>query len=101
MLRALRYGAVAILVAGTAGAQVNLDRPVIKLNTLTCKDLVSLSREEKDRLLIYLNGYFDGIRQTLTWDARLTAERIDRALGSCQAQPETPVLRAFANAWSQ
>jgi HdeA/HdeB family protein len=101
MVRALRYGVLAVLVAGAAGAQVHLNRPVIKLDTLICKDLVSLSREEKDRLLIYLNGYFDGRHQILTWDERVTGERIDQALGTCQAQPETPVLRAFRNAWPQ
>jgi len=100
-MRALRYGVVAVLVAGAASAQVHLNRPVINLDTLACKDLVSLSREEEDRLLIYLNGYFDGMHKISTWDERVTSERIDRALATCQAQPETPVLRAFRNAWPQ
>jgi hypothetical protein len=92
---------LALLVAGAAGAQVRLNRPVIQLDALKCKDLVSLSREEKDRLLVYLNGYFDGIHQISTWDERLTGERIDRALATCQAQPEMLVLGAFRSAWPQ
>ncbi len=101
MLRALWYGAVAVLVTGTAWAQVNLAPRTIRLDTLTCKEALSFPAEQRDGLLIYLNGYLDGRHQASTWDERLTGERIERALDTCKSKPETPVLRAFADAWSR
>ena len=101
MLRALLIGLVAILVAGSAWAQLNLTPRVVRIDMLTCQDFVSLSGEQRDRLLIYLSGYLDGKQHATTWDERLTAERIDRALAECKSKPETPLLRAFADAWSR
>ena len=101
MLRTLLIALVAILVAGWAWAQVNLTPRVIRIDMLTCQDFAPLSGEQRDRLLIYLTGYLDGKQHATTWDERLTAERIDRALAECKSKPETPLLRAFADAWSR
>ncbi len=101
MLRALRYGAVAVLVARAAWAQVSLTPRSFRIDTLTCKELLSFPGEQRDHLLMYFNGYLDGVHQASTWDERLTGERIERALDTCKSKPETPVLRAFADAWSR
>lgn len=103
MLRALLIGLVTVLVlvAGWAWAQVNLTPRVVRIDMLTCQEFLSLSGERRDRLLIYLTGYLDGKQQATTWDERLTGERIDRALAECKSKPETPLLRAFGDAWSR
>lgn len=101
MRRALSYGVEAVLVAGAAWAQVSLTPRVIRLDTLTCAELLALSGERRDRLLIYLNGYLDGTHRASSWDERLTGERIDRGLAECKSKPGTPVLRTFADAWSR
>jgi hypothetical protein len=101
MPRAFSYGVVAILVAGSAWAQVSLTPRTIRLDTLTCQDLLPLSGEQRDRLLIYLTGYLDGTHRASTYDERLAGERIDRAAAACKAKPETPLLRALADAWSR
>ena len=51
--------------------------------------------------MVDLNGYLDGKQHATTWDERLTAERIDRALAECKSKPETSLFRAFADAWSR
>ena len=101
MLRALPIGLVGILVAGWAWAQASLTPRVVRIDMLMCQDFAPLSGEQRDRLLIYLSGYLDGKQDTTTWDERLTAERIDRALAECKSKPEMPLLRAFADAWSR
>src|SRR5262245_36438754 len=95
------FGLVAVFVAGLAWAQVSLTPRVIQVGTITCQDLLPLTGEQRDRLLIYLSGYLDGKQQATTWDERLTGERIDRALAQCKAKPEAPVLRVFADSWSR
>jgi hypothetical protein len=101
MPRTLAYGIAALLVAGSAWAQVGLTPRTIRLDTVTCQGLLSLPAERRDQLLIYLNGYFDGGRAALTWDERQAGERIDRVIAECKSRPETPVLRAFADVWSR
>jgi hypothetical protein len=49
---------------------------------------MSLSGEKRDRLLIYLNEYLDGMHKASTLDERVTGQRIDRALGVCKSKPE-------------
>lgn len=101
MPRAYAYGVAAILVAGSAWAQLSVNPRTIQLDTLTCQDTLSLSREQRDRLLIYLNGYFDGTKGAKTWDEDVVGERIERAVAECESRPETPLLRVFADAWSR
>ena len=101
MLRAWRLGAVALLVVGPASAQISLTPQMIELDAVTCRDVLALPGERRDRILIYLNGYFDGARQASAWDERVSGERIDRALEACKSRPEARVVRLFADAWSR
>ena len=101
MSKMLSCGIAAMLVAGSAWAQVSLTPRTIRLDTVTCQGLLSLPGERRDQFLIYLNGYSDGGRGALTWDERQAGERIDRVIAECKSRPETPVLRAFADVWSR
>ena len=101
MLKALAFGVATVLAGGSAWAQITLTPRTIRLEMLTCRELLSLSSDQRDHLLMYLNGYMDGTRGASVWDERLVGERIDRALTECKSKPETPVLRAFAEAWSR
>ena len=91
----------ATVIAASAWAQVALTPRVIRLDALTCGELVSLPGDQRDRLLIYLNGYVDGTRRAVTWDERLAGERIDRAIAECKSRPEAPLLRTFVDAWAR
>ena len=95
------YGIAAMLIAGSASAQISLTPRILRLDALTCQELLALSGEQRDHLLMYLNGYFDAGRAVLTWDERQAAERIDRVIAECKSKPETSVFRAFADVWSR
>ena len=101
MRKTLLFGLVALLAPGWAWAQGSLIPRVIQVDAITCQELLSLTGEQRDRLLIYLSGYFDGKQHTTTWDERLTGERIDRAIARCKAKPEAPMLQVFADSWSR
>jgi HdeA/HdeB family len=101
MRTAFSCAGAAILIAASAWAQVAPTPRVIRLDALTCGELVSLPSDQRDRLLIYLNGYLDGTRRASTWDERLTGERIDRAIAECKLRPEAPLLRIFGDAWAR
>jgi hypothetical protein len=73
----------------------------IETARVTCAELLALPNERRDQALIYFNGYLNGVRQTTTWDERMEGERIDRVIADCTANPERPVLDAFARAWGR
>jgi len=101
MLKGLLCGVAAVLIAGSASAQITLFPRTIRLDAMTCQELLALPGEHRDRVLIYLNGYLDGTRRASTWDERASGERIDRVVAECKSRPETSVFRAFTDAWSR
>jgi len=100
MLKAILFGLIAVLVSQWAWAQ-SLTPRVLRVDMITCQELLSLPGEQRDRLLIYFNGYVDGQQHATTWDERLIGDRIDRVIAGCKSKPATPLLRAFTDAWSQ
>jgi HdeA/HdeB family len=100
-MKALCLGVSAILVAGAAAAQMSLTPRTIRVDDFTCGGLLSLAGEQRDRVLIYFNGYLDGMRKETVWDERLTGRRIDEVIASCQANPASTVLRVFNEVWSR
>jgi HdeA/HdeB family protein len=84
-----------------ASAQVTLTPRVIQIDQVKCSELQSLSSDKMDRLMVYLNGYVDGMRRHTVWEERKVAELIDRALGYCKADPTETVLSAFTRASRQ
>jgi hypothetical protein len=100
-LYAVLYAVFGIIVAGSVSAQVSPPPQVVRLDVLTCQDALSLSAEQRTRLLIYLTGYLDGKHRATIWDERLAGERIDRAVAECKAKPQAPILQTFADAWSR
>ena len=83
---------------GSGDAQVAPIR--IDVTTFTCGDALALSGEQRDRLLIYFNGYLDGRAGTTVWVEEVVGARIDRALAHCKTTPALPLLDAFARAWN-
>ena len=79
-------------------AQVTLTPRVIQIDQVKCSELQSLSSDKMDRLMVYLNGYVDGMRRHTVWDERQVAQLIDRALNYCKADPTETVLSAFTRA---
>ena len=90
--------AVAEFFPERAPAQVTLTPRVIQIDQVKCAELQSVSSDKADRLLVYFNGYVDGMRRHTVWDERQVAELIDRALNYCKADPTETVLSAFTRA---
>jgi hypothetical protein len=90
--------AAAELAPDRAPAQMTLTPRVIQIDQIKCSDLQSGSDQKQDRLLLYFNGYVDGMRQQKIWDERKVAEMVDRVLGYCKADPGETLLSAFTRA---
>ena len=90
--------AAAYLLPGSAPAQVSLRPQIIQIDQLKCQQLASLEPERRDRLMIYFNGYVDGMRRHTVWDEVAVGAMIDRAVGYCQANPGETILSAFTRA---
>ena len=79
-------------------AQIILTPRIIQIDQVKCAELQSISGDKLDRLLVYFNGYIDGMRRHTVWDERQVAELIDKAIGYCKADPSESVLSAFTRA---
>lgn len=90
--------AVAAANVSPAPAQMTLTPRVIQIDKVKCAELLALPNDRADRLLIYFNGYVDGMRRRTTWDERVVGELIDRVVASCKADPDESILSAFTRA---
>ena len=96
----LGVACLALAAAGflPASAQMSLTPKVLQIDQLKCSELGSVTQETRDRLLIYFNGYIDGMRHHTVWDEVAVGAMIDRAAGYCRANPAETILSAFTRA---
>jgi HdeA/HdeB family protein len=99
VMKARYLGVAVILLAGTASGQMSLTPRTFRVDEITCGELTSLSGEQRDRVLIYFNGYLDGVHKETTWDERLTGRRIDEVFAKCRESPTSAVLHVFSEVW--
>ena len=93
---AMAWCAMAILAAGPAAAQDIIREPrVIRIDQITCGELFSLSGDQRDRVLLFFDGYLAGTRGTTTWDERVQGTIIERAVQHCRQNPGDRVLSTF------
>lgn len=85
-------------VPGPAPAQVTLTPRVIQIDQIKCAEMQTGSDQKQERLLVYFNGYVDGMRRHTVWDERQVGEAIDRVLASCKATPAESLLSTFTKA---
>ena len=91
--------AMAVLAAAPAVAQQIIREPrVIRLDLLTCGELLAITADERDRVLIFYNGYLAGTRGLTTWDERVQGAIIERAVKHCRQNPGDRVLSTFTTA---
>ncbi len=73
-----------------------------EINKITCEEFTALtSGDERDRALIYMNGYLDGVQKATIWDADVVGKRIDEVVRLCRANPKSGLLEAFKRAWAR
>jgi hypothetical protein len=81
-----------------ASAQVTLTPRVIQIDQVKCAEMQPAEDQKTERLLVYFNGYVDGMRRQKVWDERQVGQLIDRATAYCKANPGETVLSAFTRA---
>jgi len=90
--------AAANLAPERVRAQITLTPRVIQIDQVKCAEMQTGSDQKQERLLVYFNGYVDGMRRHKTWDERQVGEVIDRVVGFCKADPAEALLSAFTRA---
>jgi HdeA/HdeB family protein len=90
--------AAASFLPASSPAQMTLTPRILQIDQLKCSELVSVTQERRDRLLLYFNGYIDGMRRHTVWDEVAVGAMIDRAVGHCRASPDDTILSAFTRA---
>ena len=91
--------ALAALAAGpAAGQQIIVEPRVFHIDKITCGEIHALPGDQRDRVLIFLDGYVSGMRRMTTWDERAQGQLIERAMQDCKANPGDSVLSAFTRA---
>src|SRR5262245_58931887 len=104
VVRALERIAATALLASLAlplsAASVEVPPRRVDLNKFSCEEFSAAGLgEERDRVLIYMNGYVDGTRKTTVWEAEKVGKRIDEVLRICKENPKLNLLDAFKRAW--
>lgn len=89
--------AIAARSTPSAEAQAGIPR-VIRIDTMTCGEMLALPSQESDRLLIYFDGYVNGASHRTTWDERIEGEVINRVVAECKASPSASLLGVFMRA---
>jgi len=88
------------LVLPSSAQSIEIPPRKVEINKFTCGEFSALaSGEERDRILIYMNGYLDGTRKTAVWDAAPVGKRIDEVVRLCQQDPKLTLINAFKRAW--
>ena len=91
---------VALLFAVSTGAQqVSITPRIVQLDRFTCADLLAQQDDVRDRHLIYMNGYINGLRGQKVWDEQVEGERIDQAVRECKAAPAKLLLDILTMVW--
>lgn len=91
---------LAALALPPSGDAIEIPPRKVEINKFTCGEFSALATgEERDRLLIYMNGYLDGTRKTAVWDADPVGKRIDEVVRLCREDPKLTVINAFKRAW--
>jgi HdeA/HdeB family len=68
---------------------------------MTCGEMLALPSQELDRLLIYFDGYVNGMSKRTTWDERIEGEMINRVMAECKTSPASFLLGVFTRASRQ
>ena len=90
---------VLLFAVSTGAQQVSITPRIVQLDRFTCADLLAQTGETRDRTLIYINGYINGLRGQKVWDEKVEGERIDQVVRECRAAPSKPVLDVLTVLW--
>jgi hypothetical protein len=91
---------IMLLFAVSTGAQqVSITPRIVQLDRFTCADLLAGEGATRDRTLIYMNGYINGLRGQKVWDEKVEGERIDRAVRACRDAPAKAALDVLSELW--
>ena len=91
--------ALTMLAARQApGQQIILEPRVLHIDRISCHEILALPGEQRDRVLVFFDGYVAGMRRSATWDERAQGQLVERAVQHCKANPGDPVLSAFTRA---
>jgi hypothetical protein len=98
--RMVTFAWLASLALPLSAQSIEIPPRKVEINKFTCGEFSALATgEERDRVLIYMNGYLDGTRRTTTWDAALVGKRIEEVVRTCHENPKLTLINAFKRAW--
>ena len=67
----------------------------ISVDTITCRNLLSVGGDERSNLMVYMHGYMSGINGELTIDGLALAAATDDIVGACIDSPDSTLLSVF------
>ena len=67
------------------------------LSTVSCKDVLLASGDERDAVVLVLHAYLLGEAKQLTYNADVLAEATDRFFDACIAKPDAQALETLRN----
>jgi hypothetical protein len=93
-LPAAAVAATFLMLAGTAGAAETADAKR-DFATLTCKEVMRLSGNDRDIALAFAHGYVLGKKGTTQYDVDALAQVTDQFIDYCLDHPADKALQSF------
>lgn len=89
------------LTGSTAIAQEAAVAATVQIDEFSCRDLLILSGEERDFVLVFMHGFMSGKLREMTFDTMQLAEATDTVVTTCIDNPDDTLLSAFEAARGQ
>lgn len=83
------------LTGSTAIAQDAAVASTVQIDEYSCRDLLVLSGEERDFVLVFMHGFMSGKLGEMTFDTMRLAAATDSVVTTCIDNPDDTLLSAF------
>jgi hypothetical protein len=89
------FAAALALTGGVASAQDSAVADTLQIDQYSCRDLLELSGDERDFVLVFMHGFMSGKLGELTFDTMKLADATDEVVSACIDNPDGMLLAAF------
>jgi len=95
---ALSFLLVGPMAAAEEAKAEDVPKMIIKIDEMTCREMLKMAGDEQDFTVIFLHGFISGKKSELVFDSMALSEATDRVLDSCIDNPDDKLLAVFEKA---
>ena len=90
--------ATGILIAGATAAAAQETEVKIKIDELTCREMLKMGAQEREFTMVFMHGLISGAQNEMVFDAPVLTAASDAVLNACIDNPDATLLGTFKDA---